>query len=123
MFLHLLLIVLVDVEEVRRIKPCHREKVVLPLPREFFPKTAQMYPKGIFPRNIVHTEKVVHTLPWHKCAKPFWGEASIIEPVDVPGSIVSFALVRSTYEEIAGSLLGSISLGGAASCVLIISKL
>ena len=54
MFQHLLLLVLVDVEEVSWVQPGDREKVVLTLFGEFLVKTAEMYPEGIFPGDIIH---------------------------------------------------------------------
>jgi hypothetical protein len=106
MFLHFLLIVLVNVEEISGVEPGHREKIVLPLPREFFAETTQMYAESIFPGNVIHTEKVIDALPGKKCAEPLWCEATIIKPVNVPRRVVSLSFVWSCYHQIAGSLLG-----------------
>jgi len=55
MFQHLLLLVLVDVEEVSWVEPGDREEVILTLFGEFFLKTSEMYPEGIFPGDVIHT--------------------------------------------------------------------
>ena len=54
-FKHLLLIVLIDVEEVSRVEPGDREEVILILFGEFLLKTSEMYPESIFPSDVVHT--------------------------------------------------------------------
>ena len=54
MFQHLLLLVLVDVKEVSWVEPGDREKVVLTLFGELLLESAEMYPEGIFPGDIIH---------------------------------------------------------------------
>jgi hypothetical protein len=64
----LLLIVFIDVEKVRWIEPSHGEEIVLTLSGELFPETSQMYPEGVFTRDVIHPEEVIDSLPWQKCA-------------------------------------------------------
>ena len=63
---------------------------------------------------------MIDALPGQKCAEPLWREATIVKPVDVPGGVISPALVRLTphYQQIA-SRRWRIDLGGGAPGVLL----
>ncbi len=93
MFIHLLLIIFDDIEEISWVKPSYWEKIVLSFLWEFFSKTTQVYTQSIFARNIVHSQEVVDALPRLKCAQPFRSQATIIKPVYIPRSIISLALI------------------------------
>ncbi len=93
MFVYLLLIVFDYVEEVGGVEPCDGEEVVLALLGEFLAETPQVDPQRVLSRDVVHTQEVVHSLPGEEGAEPLWRQTTVIEPVDVPRAVISFAFV------------------------------
>ena len=80
-----------------------------------------MYPEGIFPGDVIHTEEVVDSLPGQKCAEPLGREATIVKPVDVPGGVISPALVWHgvTHDQQVAGRRGRIDLGRGPPGVLL----
>ena len=103
----LLLIVFIDVEEVRWIEPSHGEEIVLSPSGELFPKTSQMYPESIFTRDVIHSEEMIDSLPWQKRAQPLWCETPVVKPVYVPHVLSVPLIIILLWNYCGRSLLNS----------------